>query len=361
MREVFINGRFLSQAVTGVQRYAREAVKALDALLAEGGRAAAGVSCAILAPRGVGGCPAAGDIPLLEVGRLRGHLWEQVELPAHSRRGLLVSLANAAPLARRRQMVTIHDAGVFAEPRAYSLAFRTWYRVLLGGLARRARAIITDSRFSRDEILRYCPAASGKIRVISPGGDHLLAVEGDEGVFRRLSVGERPYLLAVGSRNPLKNLAGLAAALHRLGDGGPLLVIAGREDPRVFGSSPPISGDRVRWAGYVSDGELRALYQRAQCLVHPSFYEGFGLPPLEAMSCGCPVVASRAASLPEVLGDAALYCDPRSPEDIARRIAELSADPGLRDELRRRGAARAAGFRWRDCAGGLLAAIEELA
>jgi glycosyltransferase involved in cell wall biosynthesis len=360
LKEVFLNGRFLSQAVTGVQRYAGELIKALGAILAERAGGEGRASFTVLAPPGAGGAPALGSIPIREVGRLRGHAWEQLELAVHSRSGLLVSLANSAPLVRRRQLVTIHDAGVFAQPQAYSFAFRTWYRCLLRGLARRARAVITDSTFSREEIQRYCPAAGARVRVVFPGGDHLLAIKSDEEVFRRLGIGERPYLLAVGSRNPLKNHAGIGQALGQL-PGGPELVIAGREDRRVFGRAVPPPPDRVRWAGYVTDGELRALYQRALCLVHPSFYEGFGLPPLEAMSLGCPVVASRAASLPEVLGEAALYCDPASPDDIARRVAELFGDPALRDELRRRGLERARRFRWRDCAEGLFSLIEEFA
>lgn len=112
--------------------------------------------------------------------------------------------------------------------------------------------------------------------------------------------------------------------------------------------------------GYVSDAELRALYEHAACFVYPSFYEGFGLPPLEAMACGCPVIVSNAASLPEVCGDAALYCNPCSPEDIAEKISLLMADPRLREDLRQKGLERAKQFTWEKCARETFAIIEKV-
>ena len=117
--------------------------------------------------------------------------------------------------------------------------------------------------------------------------------------------------------------------------------------------------DFVRHLGYVSDGDLKALYEAAACFVYPSFYEGFGLPPLEAMACGCPVIVSRAASLPEVCGDAALYCDPTDPRDIAKQMSDLVFDDILRARLRERGLQRAQQFSWEKCARETWAVIEE--
>jgi glycosyltransferase involved in cell wall biosynthesis len=112
--------------------------------------------------------------------------------------------------------------------------------------------------------------------------------------------------------------------------------------------------------GYVSDTELRALYENAACFVYPSFYEGFGLPPLEAMTCGCPVVVSRAASLPEVCGDAAVYCDPGDPADIARGIDQVLANSAVQEDLRRRSLERARSFSWKRAARAMLQQIEDL-
>jgi glycosyltransferase involved in cell wall biosynthesis len=112
--------------------------------------------------------------------------------------------------------------------------------------------------------------------------------------------------------------------------------------------------------GYVTEAELHALYRHAACFVYPSLYEGFGLPPLEAMACGCPTIVSRMASLPEVCGDAALYCDPSEPADIARRIGEVMESQTLGQELRRRGFEQAARFRWADGARAVLTLLDTL-
>jgi glycosyltransferase involved in cell wall biosynthesis len=116
----------------------------------------------------------------------------------------------------------------------------------------------------------------------------------------------------------------------------------------------------VYTAGYVTDPELRALYENAACFVYPSLYEGFGLPPLEAMSCGCPTLVARAASLPEVCGDAALYCDPRDPASIAQQIRCLVDDTSRRADLRARGLARAREFSWDRSAGTLLKLVDDV-
>jgi glycosyltransferase involved in cell wall biosynthesis len=135
--------------------------------------------------------------------------------------------------------------------------------------------------------------------------------------------------------------------------------VAGGSNPRVFrGRHLEHDGYALHATGYVTDGELRALYENAACLVYPSLYEGFGLPPLEAMLCGCPVLVSDAASLPEVCGDAALYCNPRDPDNIAEKIRTLIEEPALRNELRCRGMERARNFTWRRASEALLSIID---
>jgi glycosyltransferase involved in cell wall biosynthesis len=149
----------------------------------------------------------------------------------------------------------------------------------------------------------------------------------------------------------------LATALTYLGDERLPLVAAGGGNSRIFAGAAPGSGTAT---GYVTDAELRALYEGASCFVLPSLYEGFGLPALEAMSCGCPVIASNTASLPEVCGDGALLCDPRDPKDIAARISFLLDQPGERERLRQRGMARAGEFTWRRSIQTLLDILDRL-
>ena len=162
------------------------------------------------------------------------------------------------------------------------------------------------------------------------------------------------------SLSPHKNLAGVAEAATHLALQGVQTVVAGGLNSEVFSSRQRAEHPHLRLTGYITDGELRALYEQAACLVYPSFYEGFGLPPLEAMSCGCPVVASRAASLPEVCGDAAAYCDPGDPADIARTVQLVVGDESRQADMRRRGTERARHFSWARAAESMLALLAEL-
>jgi glycosyltransferase involved in cell wall biosynthesis len=293
------------------------------------------------------------------VGVLGGHPWEQSELPWHSRKGILLSLANAAPLFRRRQCVTIYDASVFAIPQAYSTPFRTWYRIMLPTLGRHAERIITGSLFSRGELARHAGIPEEKVTVVPLGSQHILAVPPDESILTRHGLGGRPFVLAVGSQSPHKNLRALFEAARHLDLRAYDVVTAGGTNARVFDMGHETSS-LVTNLGYVTDAQLRALYTHASCFVFPSLYEGFGLPPLEAMACGCPVVVSRTASLPEVCGDAAVYCDPHNPLDIAASIRRVMDDGGLRDTLKCRGIKRAAEFTWERSARAVVNSLREV-
>jgi glycosyltransferase involved in cell wall biosynthesis len=356
MRSVEINGRFLTQSVTGVQRFATEMVRALDRQLALSADLRSRYTFRLITPRHITGTLELEHIRRVSAGRMQGHAWEQLELPLHVGRRVLVSLGNTAPLVSRN-VVTIHDAAVFAVPGAFSRAFRTWYRVLIPTQGRTALRIVTISKFSKEELSRRAGIALEKMAVVAPGCEHIVHTAADARVFERLPVHRGSYVLAVGSQAPHKNIALLLEALRRVGEAPPL-VLAGRVNPRVFGSTAGAWGNGVHATGYVTDAELRALYENACCFVFPSLYEGFGMPPLEAMTCGCPVIVARAAALPEVCGDAALYCDPHNADDLVRQIRLLIESPGRRDELRERGIARARRSTWDRAASGLLAILD---
>jgi glycosyltransferase involved in cell wall biosynthesis len=348
---IFINGRFLAQSVTGVQRYAREVVLALDDLLAAGEIDPDRYAFVIVSPVGASDFPGLKYITIRSVGPLRGQVWEQFVLPAISRKGWLLSLCNLGPLLKRRHVVTIHDASVFAYPKAYSFGFRKWYQFVLPALGKTVARILTDSHFSESELIKYCGLSPDKIAVVPLGVDHMSRLRPDYNVFQKHRLGERPYILAASSLSPHKNFMRLAQAFNLMRDVNVDIIVAGGANPKVFSNSRFSSNQaNVHYLGYVSDGELRALYERAHCFVYPSLYEGFGLPPLEAMACGCPVIVSDVASLKEVCGVAALYCDPKSHEDIADKIGLLLADAGLRETLRGTGMAWATRFRWTDTA-----------
>ena len=332
----------------------------MDVLVASGSPAAVDFRFSLLTPRGT---PAAGmlrTIPARPVGSLQGHLWEQIDLRRYVGGTLLLNLCNTAPLTASNMVATIHDASVYAVPQAYSRPFRTWYRFIIPRLGTRARRIVTVSQFSKAELERHAGIPADRITVISGGGEHILAEPADQRIVERLGLTPRAYVVAVGSLSPHKNLAGVAVAARKLAHQGVQTVVTGGINSDVFSSRPLTDQSHLRLTGYVTDGELRALYEQAACLVYPSFYEGFGLPPLEAMSCGCPVVASRAASLPEVCGDAAAYCDPADPADIAGIVQQVVEDGSRQEEMRRRGIERARQFSWSRGAESMLRLLAEL-
>jgi glycosyltransferase involved in cell wall biosynthesis len=222
-------------------------------------------------------------------------------------------------------------------------------------MARKAEHIFTDSSFSKSEIVKWYGGNPEKISVIYLGSDHFSRLEADASALTRFGISGR-YVLAVSSHNPNKNFHRVVQAISYLNKNGTQLVIAGAHDRSVYGKNMRLH-DGVRALGYVSDTELKALYENAACFVFASLYEGFGLPPLEAMSSGCPVVVSRAASLPELFDGAAFFCDPYDPEDIAAAVQRaVKSSPAAGDELK----AFAKKFSWEKCARETLEVLKAL-
>ena len=322
---VSVNGRYLEQRVTGQQRYAREIVARLADRME------------IIRPRG----------------RLRGvagHCWEQFVLPRRRKPGLLWSPSTTGPLAVREQVVTIHDCAFFDQAHCFSRSFAAWYQYLVPRLARTARRIITVSEFSKQRIVELCRVPADRIVAVYSGvGKQFRAHTAAEisTVRERLRLPER-YILCVGSLEPRKNLKRLLAAWERVRprlDGVSLVLVGARSHVyRDVGLKQEPPG--VHLAGYLNDDLLPAIYAGAQTFVYPSLYEGFGLPVLEAMASGVPVVTSNVTALPEVAGDAAHLVDPYDIESIAAGIAQVASDNVLRSELTRKGLARAGQFDW---------------
>ncbi len=343
-RSITVNGRFLSQPITGVQRYAHELLTSLDTLLGRG--EIEPVPVTVLIPSDAKILPPWSSIRIRQVGRLTGQLWEQFDLPVHARGSLLFTPCGGAPIAHKRNVITIHDAGIFSTPQAYTAAYRNSYKILQRVLALTAVHIITVSEFSRQELIRYLCLPERKISYTWLSGEHILRCNRDDAVLAKYRLTPGSYILAVGSRNPNKNLHGLVQAFARLPASEVCLAIVGGSNSTIFSGCRDFA-DSVKELGFISDAELRTLYENAACFVFPSFYEGFGIPPLEALTLGTPVVVSRAASLPEVFGEAATYCDPHSSEDITRQISRV-----LQNKAPHREAAiiYASRFTWERCA-----------
>ena len=344
---VVVNGRFLAQPTTGVQRFARETLLALDAMPDWTGVLAIprDVQFSAADTATVGGLTLA-RTRVQRVGRLTGHAWEQCELPLATRGRPLVNLCNTAPLALTRQVVVIHDAGVFDIPQAYQPAFRAWYRLLYAWHGRRARGLASVSRFSADRLHAVAVPASRRIAVLGNSGQHILRQPADEAACIRLGLDRQPFILTVGSLAAHKNLAVVQAARDLLGPDCPPIVAVGSIDGRVVRGAAATAPSGILCTGRISDAELRGLYERATCLVYPSLYEGFGIPPLEAMACGCPVLAAHASSIPEACGEAALLFEPTSAEALAGQLDALLRSDALRARLSAQGRAHAAARTW---------------
>ena len=343
---LYINGRFLTQPGTGVQRYAREIVANFDALL-DNYELAQRVCLRCLVPRGTTHGTRWRNITIEEVGINQGNLWEQIDLPIYLKGGFLFSPANSGPVFYLNQAVTFHDASAFAIPDVYSFGFRLKHKMTFVRLVQRAKIIFTVSKFSQGELSRYLKHPPQKFKVTNPAGDHMNHIPADLNILRRHGLRKDGYILIVGSWSLRKNLAALGKALQLI-KSDTRVVVAGDGYQKIFnrGAVQWTTGNIVA-LGYITDEELKALYLNALSLVLPSYYEGFGLPILEAMQCGCPVLCARAASLPEVAGEAALFFDPMDAMNIAKTIDRIVLDPQLRNELTQRGYQRAKEFSWR--------------
>ena len=272
-----------------------------------------------------------------------GHLWEQAALPLAARGyGLLLSPANTAPLAAANNAVCVFDAAAVRHPDWYGGAYARWQAELLPRLARRARLLITASSFGRGELVEVLGAAPERIAVVPLGVDERFGPEADPAPARRAHRLERPYVLAVGTRVARKNLDVLREAERRLHALGAELVVAGSGRGYMRAEDEPPG----RPLGYVAEDHLAGLYAGARAVVVPSLYEGFGLPCLEAMASGAPVVASSATALPETCGGAALLVDPGDTGGFADALTGLLEDEGLHAERRAAGLQRASGFSW---------------
>ncbi|MCU4181114.1 glycosyltransferase [Bosea sp. BH3] len=340
-----INGRFLTQSLTGVQRYARNVVAALD-------DTSLGREATLLAPQGATD-PGLTDITLRRVGPLSGHAWEQAVLPLRAE-GRLLNLCNTAPALKRDQIVCIHDANVFTAPESYGRAFRTLYGTLQPLLARRAARITTVSQASARQIARYLPLRAQDIAVLPNGHEHALAWNPARADYAPLILAQldgRPFVLALGSQARHKNLKLLVDAAPALAGLGIEIVVAGGGGG-VFAPETLAAAPNLHAVGRVSDDDLAFLMERALGLVFPSWTEGFGLPIVEAMARGCPVVSSDRASMPEVCGDAALMASPADPAAWIAHVKALRDEPSLRTELIGRGHEQVKAFSWRATAEG---------
>ena len=365
-----INGRFLVAKRTGVQRAAFNLIRTLVEIDREN-------EYLIFTGRGQAGRPewSYPNVRVIESDLREGesflnHVWEQFWLPVLARGyrvDLLHSPANVAPLFYRgKSVVHIHDLCFVVNPQWYSFTFRTVYNFIIPRLARRASRVITCSNNSKNDLLHFCNLPADKVSLVYWAvDDTFLQRTSDETKVDIAELGD--FILYVGSLEPRKNINTLIASyvqLRRDNPGlKPKLVLIGGESPLFADVRLRVkdyAGDIV-FKGFIDDETLRAYYSKAALVAYPSLYEGFGLPPLEAMASGTPVVTSDGSSLPEVVGDAAFMVDPRSTEQLTGAMVRLLTDQGLRKKLIDSGRRQVERFNWYRVARNTLAVYYEVA
>ncbi len=264
------------------------------------------------------------------------------------------------PPTRRgtRTLLTVHDLSFVRDPGSAAPGLLTYLNAVVPRSVARADHVLADSLATRDDLVELYRTPADKISVLYCGVEDVFAPVTDAAaltaVRAKYGLGGAPFVLAVSTLQPRKNYVRLLEALAQVPDNDLRLVFAGGKGwlyDSIFAAVERLGlRERVTFAGFVDDADLPALYSAAQVLAYPSLYEGFGLPMLEAMACGTPVVASIASCLPEVAGDAALLIDPYDVAALAEALTRAHTDEALRADLRARGRLRAAGFRWDESA-----------
>jgi glycosyltransferase involved in cell wall biosynthesis len=286
-------------------------------------------------------------------------LWEQARLPGRLAAlgvDVLHSTHHTLPLRpiRSSRVVTIHDLTFFRIPERYPAARLLYMQTTTRASAKVADAIVVPSQTVRADVVDRLGVDHRRVHVVYEAASDLYApVQRDHALATAARYGiEQPYILSVGSLEPGKNRARLIRAMRELRDSGvdAVLAIVGQkawhydQDFRLIEDLGMT--DRIRYLGYVNDVDLPSLYSAAHAFAFPSLYEGFGLPVLEAMACGAPVLTSNVSATAEVAGDAAMLVDPTSQEEIRQGLRTLLTDAHLRAELGQRGIDRAGAFSW---------------
>jgi glycosyltransferase involved in cell wall biosynthesis len=376
--KLVINGRFLLQHVTGVQKVGIEFLRALDELLSDG--MYPGLEVDLVAPRRgtLITNPVFENFKLRRRGLLPGHLWEQIELPSIAGKNSLLCLGNMAPLRSllmrsRRVYTMVHDLSYKYYPQAYSRQFKIVYNLILPVVLARSTCVFTVSKSEVNAILaryghlidptRLIPVQNGggSDGELRPRGDYANGEAADPPkVATRDARIER--CLYVGSLTKRKNAKGLGLAAIELTRSGEMeFVFIGSTQAGLADAGLEIPSDllgKIRFLGQIDDPRrIEAEYEKASLLLFPSFYEASPLPPIEAMSFGCPVVCADIPSLRERCGDAAIYCDPHDVNSMVSQARLVLRDRILWDELQSKGLSHARNYTWRSQARTVLSQI----
>jgi glycosyltransferase involved in cell wall biosynthesis len=353
-KDIYIAARFLTQPITGVQRFGIGLSKAIKKLSKN-----YDYNISFISPKNVIHKEIANFLEVKFVGSLKGQLWDQVSLLKFLKskgNPLIVNFSNTLPGFYENKIVTIPDIIYLKYPVSYS--YKKYYEIVFPLMIRFSRHIITISKFSKKEISACFGINEDKISVIYIGIDERFKPQ-------KLK-NHGMYILGVSSIAYHKNFIKLIEAFSYLKTKNVKLYIVGGVNEKIFGKdSTKIlnyikNNENIKFLGRVNDDTLIQLYSNALCFVYPSLYEGFGLPPLEAQACGCPVVISDIPVFREIYGDSALYFNPLDSQDIANKIEEMINNKYLRDILIKRGFENSKKYSWENSAKQFFSVLEKV-
>lgn len=334
-KEIYINGRFLSHEMNGISRFSLEICKQLKKL---------NFKFKIVIPQWLEYENIQG-FEIVRFGNLKSHFWEQIDLLRFlksKQTPLLLNFSGLGSFWYKNQIIAIHDLSFYVNKNWFSKSYTLFYSLATPIVARRALKIITVSEFSKSEIVKYLHVDPNKIEVIYNGVSNDLKTTEVDDLLNPIITGK--YILAVSSIDPRKNLQRLINAFSNLKTDYKLVLVG--KTFKHFNVKLSLKSEKVIFTGFVSDNDLKNLYKNCQFFIYPSLYEGFGIPPLEAMKNGCPVIVSKIPSLIEVCGDSALYVDPYDEKDIERAILEIIYDSDLKSKLIAKATKRVDIFNW---------------
>ena len=321
MKKIIINGKFMSQNVTGVQRYAREILSEMDAVVQPG------VEIILACDRNAVNVGKYRNIRIERVGRLTGNLWEQISLPAFviRNRAVCVSLCNMAPVLTPH-IVAIHDVSFRVNKDFFSRKFSLWYGLVFSLIIRRIKQIVTVSDFSRSEICRAYGRDFPNITVTYNGWQHFRRVVSDNNAVSKYGLIPGEYFFSMSSMAPNKNFRWIASAACHNPD--VTFAVSGAVNTKVFGDIFDFEiPQNLKFLGYVTDEEAKALMGDCKLFLFPTYYEGFGIPPLEALSVGARAAVSDRSCMREIFGGSVYYIDPDDPETDLNGLLASPVDP----------------------------------
>ncbi len=331
---IVINGKFLSQQITGVQRYGLNISKYLPTEINQ-------QKVTIAAPKGTSIPKELSHLAVIKFGNFKGNAWEQIDLPLFLKKNnnpLLINFTGVSPLLYSNTFLYIHDLSYKHYPEWFSKPFAMYYNFALPINAKKAKKILTVSHYVKNDLVETYNLPESKVNVIYCAADEK---------FKNLNLPREKFVLLVSSLDPRKNIKNAIKSFLKIKSDYTLKVV-GKKHPSFadIGINNDDLSHQIEFTGYVSDKELNELYNKATLFFYPSIFEGFGIPPLEAQKCHCPALVSNTTCLPEIYENSVQYCDPYNVNNMSENLNKLLHDDQQQKKLVQLGLKNEKRFSW---------------